>query len=120
MKRALNRLIVILLMGIVTGSVAFAKTIKQRITLTKPGVVNGTVVKKGTYNAVFDDQTNELTILKGKEVIAKAPARLEDLSGKGPFLIFREDGDQNVLVTISFKNNQATILTNQTKASVAP
>jgi hypothetical protein len=41
--------------------------------------VGETLVKKGTYKAKFDDQTNELTILDGKKIIVKAAASLKDL-----------------------------------------
>ena len=117
--RTFNRLVGLLLLSVVSASVAFADTIKQKITLTKDAVVNGTVVKKGTYVATFDDQTNELSITKGKDVIAKAPARLEQRSGREPvFLVFRQEGEQSVLLTVSFKKSQATIL-DETKATVA-
>lgn len=122
MIRAINRLVVVFLIGVVTSSVAFAETIKKEITFPQPVVVNGTVVKKGTYVAVFDDQTNELTITKGRKVIAKAPARLEKQDGPTKFLfVSREEAGQIVLVTVALKgNNQATIVNgNESKATSA-
>lgn len=121
MITAVNRLVVLFLIGIVTSSVAFAETIKKEITFSQPVVVNGTVVKKGTYVAVFDDQTNELTITKGRKVIAKAPARLEkqDRPAKD-FFVTREEAGQMVLVTVALKgNNQATIVNGESKATSA-
>jgi hypothetical protein len=116
-----NRLATLLLIGAVTSSVAFAETVKKKITFEHPVVVNGTVVKKGTYVAVFDDQTNELTIVKDKEVIAKAPARLEkrDLP-KNALLFSSDDGAGKVLATIVLNgNNQATIVNGESKSSSA-
>jgi hypothetical protein len=121
MIRAINRSVVLLLIGVVTSSLAFAQTIKKRITFSAPVVVNGTVVKKGTYDAVFDDQANELRIVKDRKVIAKAPARLEkrDLPGQAVF-VSREEGGANVLVTIALKgNNQATIVNGESKSTSA-
>ena len=121
MKKIVNRSVVVLLISIFTGSVVFADTIKQKVTFTKPVVVNGTVVQKGTYDAIFDDQTNELSITKKKKVIAKSPARLEERNGKEEaFLVFREEGNQSVLMTVSFKKSQATLLSDVTKSTTAP
>ncbi len=121
MTRAINRLVVLFLIGVITGSVALAETIKKEITFWDPVVVNGTVVKKGTYVAVFDDQTNELTITKGKKVIAKAPARLEKHDGPAKFYFStREEAGQKFLVTVGLKgNNRATIVSDESKATSA-
>jgi hypothetical protein len=120
MRGILNRFLLVFVISIFTGSVAFAETIKQKVTFGKPVVVSGTVVRVGTYDAIFDDQTNELIIKQGKKVIAKAPARLEERSGKQGAFISREEGNQNVLLTVLFKKNQATITNNAANASTAP
>ena len=121
MIRAINSLVVLFLIGVVSSSVAFAETIKREITFSQPVVVNGTVVKKGTYVAVFDDQTNELTITKGRKEIAKATARLEKQDGPSKALfVSREDAGQMVLETVVFKgNNRATIVNGEDKATSA-
>jgi len=119
MIKPINRLVVLFLMGVVTSSVAFAQTIKKNITFSEPMVVNGTVVKKGTYEAVFDDQTNELAIVKDRKVIAKAPARLEKRESRGQIaFVSREEGGTNVLVTVALKGKtQATIVNVEDKAT---
>ncbi len=120
MIRAINRLVVLFLIGAVTSSVAFAETIKKEITFSQPVVVNGTVVKKGTYVAVFDDQSNELTITKGGKEIAKAPARLEKQDGKSNALfVSREEVGQMVLETVVFKGNNRATITGEGKATSA-
>jgi hypothetical protein len=121
MINTVYRLAVLLLIGVVSGAVAFAETIKKEITFSEPVVVNGTLVKKGTYVAVFDDQTNELTIVKGRDVIAKAPARLEkrELSKNAVFLV-RKEGGNRLLTTIALKsNNQVTIVNGESKSTSA-
>jgi hypothetical protein len=120
MRGILNRFLLVFVITIFTGLVTFADTIKQKVTFVKPVVVNGTVVRTGTYDAIFDDQTNELIIKQGKKVIAKAPARLEERSGKQGDFIFREENNQKLLLTVTFKKNQATITNNAANASAAP
>lgn len=77
MMKLVNQLVGMVLVGAITSGVAFAKEIKKQVTFLQPVVVNGTWVKAGTYDAVFDDQTNELSIVKGRKVVARAPAQLE-------------------------------------------
>jgi hypothetical protein len=113
MIKLVNRLVLtVLTVGIVSGA-ALAKEIKKEVTFSQPVVVNGTVVKSGTYSAVFDDQTNELTIVKGKKVIASAPAQLEKREEKDRAVyVTRDNGDSSdpILISITLKDgNQATI-----------
>jgi hypothetical protein len=121
MIRAINRLVMLFLVGVVASSAVFAGTIKKEITFTRPVIVNGTEVRQGTYVAVFDDQTNELSITKGRKVIAKAPARLEKHDGPGKVsFVTREDAGQMILVTVVLKGkNQATIVNADSKAASA-
>jgi len=118
---AINRLAMLVLVGVVTSSAVFAETIKKEITFTRPVVVNGTEVKKGSYVVVFDDQANELSITKGRKVIAKAPARLEKHDGpKKVVFVTREEAGQMILVSVVLKdNNQATILNAESRAASA-
>ena len=119
MKTAL-KLFVVLLLGLVTSSVALADTVKREVTFSSPVVVNGTELKKGTYVVKFDDQTNEITISRGKKVLAKAPVRLEKRSGgENALAVYREVDGKNWLQMVYFKNHQATILSDETKATIA-
>src|SRR5215510_4317159 len=77
MKSILNRILALLVIGTFTSALAVAKITKKEITITSPVTVNGTLVKKGTYKMTYDDKTGELTIAKGKKVVATAPARLD-------------------------------------------
>jgi hypothetical protein len=80
MKNFVNRVIIF---GLIFGSmtaVALAKPIRKQMTFSEPVRVNGVIVKPGTYDVAFDEETKELTISKGKRVIAKAPAQLEKLN----------------------------------------
>jgi hypothetical protein len=114
MKSILNRIVALLVIGTFTGALAFGKTTQREVTITTPLTVNGTLVKKGTYKVSYDDETGELTIKKGKKVVATAQARVEKTNDrystytrtdsndptKPPALIsvFLNDGNQVTIV----------------------
>ena len=77
MKSIMSRMLVVLMVGALTSVVALAKVQKQRVTFDEDIKVNGTVVKKGTYDVKFDDESNQLSIMKNGKVVAQAMARLE-------------------------------------------
>ena len=83
MKSVVNRVIVALLLVTMTSVAAFAKSKKTDVTFTVDTKVNETLVKSGTYEAVFNEETGELSILKSRKVVAKTAARLEMCDGKG-------------------------------------
>jgi hypothetical protein len=116
MIKSVNRLTVFVLIGVIANGVAFAKTIKKRVTFSDPVVVNGALVKQGSYDVVFDDQTNELTIVKGRKVEAKAPAQLEPGDRDHAEYITRDaDGDptRKTLLSVALKDGKrATLLNN--------
>jgi hypothetical protein len=56
---------------------AFAGVKTKYISFDKDVKVGDTLVKKGNYKVRFDEESNELTILDGKKVVAKTTARLE-------------------------------------------
>ena len=114
MKSIVNRLVVFVLVGALTAMVALAKGTEREVTFTKSLTVNGTLVKKGTYKVEFNEETNELTIKKGKKVVATAQARLEKISDRTAFYTSSLESDPTkapVLVNVSFKDgNLATII----------
>lgn len=122
MIRVVNKLLVVFLVGAIGSSVALAKTVRKQVRFMDPVVVNGTVLKSGTYDAEFDDQTNELTILRGRKVVAHSPAQLEKRMppDKAAYVTRTEDGDSNaaILVSVTLKDgNQATITDSANKAT---
>jgi hypothetical protein len=115
MKTLVNRVIVLLMVGALASVLAFGKTTRKDVTFGKDVIVNGTLVKAGTYSVAFDDETGELTIIKGTKVVAKTPARLEKLDEDSQAAyVTRSDTDggteTNVLLSVTLKDrNQATI-----------
>jgi hypothetical protein len=115
MIRFVNRLAVVVLVGAIASGVVLAKVVKREVTFAQAVVVNGTVVKSGTYDLVFDDQTNELSIVKGKKVVARTQAKLEQRAerDRAIYVTREEEGDSTKLVLLSVAlrdGNQATIV----------
>ena len=77
MKSFVKRIGFALAVCAMTSLMAFADVKSDKVTFTEDLTVNGTVVKKGTYRVMFDDQTGELTIAKdNKQTVAKTKARM--------------------------------------------
>ncbi|HYE66218.1 MAG TPA: hypothetical protein VD966_11580 [Pyrinomonadaceae bacterium] len=112
MGKIVNRMIVILAICALMSGVALAKVKSRVVTFGQDFIVGSTVVKKGTYKLVFDDQTNELTIMEKKTVIAKALARLEKRTSStlGLDIKFVADGDRQVLSSVAFPGDDRSIV----------
>ena len=120
MIKLVNRLMVVFLVGAITSGVALAKPMRRQVTFSEPVVVNGTQLKSGTYEAVFDDQTNELSILKGRKVVAQSPAELDKrMQRDHAVYTLREDSGGltgAVLLTVTLKDGNQAILIDANKA----
>ena len=92
MKSIMNRMLVVLMVGALTSVVALAKVQKHRVTFDSDIKVNGTVLKKGTYDVRFDDQTGQLTFKQDGKVVAQAMARLEPRAKKANDFQLRSNG----------------------------
>jgi hypothetical protein len=77
MNSIVNRMAILLVIGALTSVMAVGTTTEKKVTFLRSLTVNGTLVKKGTYKVIFNDETGELTIKKGGKVMASAQARLE-------------------------------------------
>jgi hypothetical protein len=76
---------------------AFADKVKKaEVTLADDVMVNGTLVKAGTYEFRFNQDTGELSILKGGKVKATTTARMEERSQKSKYTGVRTRKDGNV------------------------
>lgn len=115
MKSVVNRIIVALLLVTVTSMAGFAKSKKTNVTFTVDTKVNETLVKSGTYEAVFNEETGELSILKGGKVVAKTAARVEMRDGKGRTTEIHtiKEGDVTAFVGIAFSGSDEKIVVNQ-------
>ena len=112
MKSIVNRIVVVVMVGALTGVVAFAKTHKQRVTFENDVKVNGTVVKKGSYEVKFDDATGQLTISKNGKAVAQTMAKLEDRAKKANGFQLRTvgNGDATELVGLTFGGSDKDVM----------
>ena len=83
MKNFVRRFGFALAVCAMTGLMAFAEVKSDKVTFSEDITVNGTVVKKGTYKVMFDDQSSELSIVgKDKATVAKTKVRTETRQNK--------------------------------------
>jgi hypothetical protein len=72
---------VVMGLALLLASSAFAAT-KASLTLQSPATINGTQLKAGDYKLQWDGSgpTVEVSIMKGKTVVAKVQAKVVDLN----------------------------------------
>lgn len=120
MKSIVNRIVVLLVTVTLTGVLALGKTTEKKVTFNTSVTVNGTLVEKGTYKVEFNDETSELTIKKGKKVIATTQARLEKTTDRNSFYVHSASPDPSqapALISVSLKDGNLATLINGSKAA---
>ncbi len=112
MKSIVNRMLVVMMVGALTSVIAFAKTQKHRVTFDNDMKVNGTLVKKGTYDIKFDDETGQLSIVKNGKTVAQATTRVESRVKKANDFQLRStvNGDETELVGVTFGGSDKDVL----------
>lgn len=118
MNKIVNRLVVLLLVCVMSSVVALAAGKTKKVTFLTDVTLNGTVIKKGTYQVAFDEKTGELTISDKKAVVAKTNARLEKFEGVAG-TVYLTSGDNKELVSIIYGGSQAAIGGNGSSAATA-
>ena len=97
MKSVVSKVLVVLMVGALTGVVALAKVQKAKATFDSDIKVNGTLVKKGTYDVKFDDASGQLAIVKNGKVVVEVNTRLEPRTKKASDFQLRTIGNGNEL-----------------------
>ena len=112
MKSIVNRMVAVLMVGALTGVVAFAKVHKQRVTFENDVKVNGTLVKKGNYEVKFDDETGQLTIAKNGKTVVQAMAKVQPREKKANDFQLRStvNGDETQLTGVTFGGSDKDIV----------
>lgn len=112
MKSFVSRMLVVLMVGALASVVALAKVDKHRVTFENDIKVNGTLVKKGTYDVKFDDQTGQLSIVKNNKVVAQAMARVESREKKASDFQLRStvEGGESQLIGVTFGGSDKDVL----------
>lgn len=121
MKSIMNRIVVVLMVGALTTVVAVAKVQKHKVTFENDIKVNGTLVKKGTYDVKFDDETSQLSVTKNGKTVAEAMARVEARSKKANDFQLRStgSGDETQLVGVTFGGSDKDIVIANNGASTS-
>ena len=115
MKLLINGLVVTSLLVALATAPAFGNTRKSTIAFSADTKVNGTLVRKGKYQAVFDDQSGELSIFKGAKLIAKVAARIEKRDQKASTTEVQTilEGMDQKLVSITFSGSLENLVIGQ-------
>src|ERR1041384_3798734 len=79
MKRFITGIVCALAIALVAslGVAAKDKTKRKTVEFTQDVMVNGTVLKAGTYDVKFNEETGELSVIKNGKVKATTIAHLE-------------------------------------------
>lgn len=119
MKSIMSRMLVVLMVGALTSVAALAKVHKHKVTFEEDIKVNGTVVKRGSYDVKFDDETNQLSILKNGKVVAQAMARIESRAKKANDFQLRSTNKDNEqqLTGVTFGGSDKDIVITEGGAS---
>src|ERR1041384_6665912 len=119
MKSIVNRMVVVLMVAALTSVVALAKVHKQKVTFENDIKVNGTLVKKGTYEMKFNDETGQLSIIKNGKTVAEAMAKVEARSKKADDFQMRStvNGDEQQLTGVTFGGSDKDVVISNSGAS---
>lgn len=111
MKSFVNRITIALVIFALASVAAFAKTKKETVTFPTNIKVNGTVVKPGTYDLKFNEETNELSVLKNGKVIAKTTTRTEKgTKARGTQFSSIGSGDDRQLLSVTFSGSDQKVI----------
>ena len=114
MKSIVNRVMVTLLLVTLASVAAFAKGKRVQVSFLADTKVNGTLVKHGTYDVAFDEETGELSIVKGSKIVATTTTRLEQRESKARSTETNTivEGDETRLVSITFGGSDQRVVVN--------
>jgi hypothetical protein len=112
MKSIASKMAAVVMVGALTSVVAFAKVHKEKVTFDSDIKVNGTVVKKGTYDLKFDDESGQLSITKNGKVVAQAMAKAEQREKKANDFQLRSttDGGETNLIGVTFNGSDKNVV----------
>ena len=104
MRKMITRTVITLALSTLTVATALAGDQRSRIKLEEDTRIGGATVVAGSYDVRFDEESGELSIMKGSKVVAKTKARSEQAASKHrntTFLVAEENGGR-VLRSIGF------------------
>jgi hypothetical protein len=119
MKRNATIVALSLALCALAGTMASAKSKTHMITFDQDMLVKGALVKKGAYQARFNEQNGELTILDGNRAIVTTTVKEEALAKKAPVTSFQvRTGDNGAMLTkITFGGDRYSLLLSDNQAA---
>ena len=98
--------IVVLSLALLMSTSLFAAS-SGSLNLTQPVQLNGTEIKPGDYKVTWEGTGSDVSvsIMKGKDVVAKAPAHIKDLGSKfnsNAAVLQKRDGSASSLTGLRF------------------
>lgn len=114
MKSLAKRVIVTFLLVTAVSAAALAKTNMATVSFSSDTRIGETLVKKGTYEVKFNEESGELSVVKTGKVIAKTTARLEkrDRKASGTQVLTILEGMDQRLVGIVFRGSDQNLVVN--------
>ncbi len=112
MRFLVEHVFMALLIFALAGVAAFGKghdhAKTKSVTFASDVTVNGTLVKAGSYDVKFDEETGDLSIMKDRKVVANATASLKERTTKArrTEIVTRN----NELVRLSFSGERQDIV----------
>ena len=123
MTANIRRIAFALVVCALLGTSALAGVKKSSVTINADVTVGDTVVKKGSYEVTFDEQTQELKILKGDKVVAQTQARLEEVKSAGKYkpayTTVKDAAGAKLLSSISLGGKYAVVSSEKVAAAMA-
>jgi len=100
------------MVGALTCVAALAKVQRHKVKFENDVKVNNTVLKKGTYEIKFDDQTGQFSVLQGNKVVVETTAKLEPRTKKAGDFQMRSvgTGDGTELIGVTFGGSDKDIV----------
>ncbi len=123
MKNLVSKTMIILVLSSMMGVMALAEGKNEKVTFNHDMVVNGTLVKKGTYKMVYDEKSGELTLFSGKNVVAKSPAHAQtrNIKAENNEIKVNQQEIGSVLRSITIAGDTQNFILNETpNQAVAP
>jgi hypothetical protein len=112
MTKSLCRIVIGITVLTLTAAIALADRKSDTVTFEKDTMVNGTLVKSGTYKVQFDYKTSELAVIKDTKPIATAPGRVEqsDRKASRTVLLTTDHDNTTVMTAITFGGDNRKIV----------
>jgi hypothetical protein len=118
----MNNMAFALIVCALLATSALAGGTSEDVTFRNDMTVGDTLVKQGKYKVTFDDESRELVIMRGRKIVARAAADLEDLERGGRFPLMytskKADDGTSQLVGVVIGGKNAVI--NRSRTAAAP